>query len=123
MYKLLIFIFALFFLSNQAYCQNAYINDFNTALRLAKETEQDLVVIFSAEWCGYCKKLKKDFPDINGFDDKIVCLLDTDEEKRLSRKFNVKSLPTSIMIHNGQETSRKSGYNKQSYEEWLQSSR
>lgn len=99
---------------------NAYVTDLNVALRLSKETKQNIVLIFSADWCGHCKNLKNDLPTIKEFDDKIICILDSDKEKQLAREFKAKSLPTSIMLNfNGEEISRISGYNKASYSKWL----
>ena len=104
----------------QQYFENAYVTDLDLALRLSKDTKQNVVLIFSANWCGFCKVLKSDLPTINGFDNKIICILDSDKQKKLARQFKAKSLPTSIMLNpNGQEISRISGYDKTSYEKWL----
>lgn len=104
----------------QTQSENFYVTDLDVALKLSKDTSQNLVVIFSASWCGFCKNLKNDLPDLNGLDNKIVCVLDTDTEKRLSRQFKVKSLPTSVILNsNGEEISRISGYNKETYSKWL----
>lgn len=101
---------------------NAYVTDLDLALKLSKETKQNIVLIFSTNWCNYCKILKKDLPDIKEFDNKIICILDSDVEKKLSRKFKAKSLPTSIMLDSdGNEISRISGYDKASYAKWLES--
>lgn len=129
---LCLMLFSLCGFNNSIYCQNpatetksqdnAYVTDLDLALRLSKDTKQNVVLIFSADWCGFCKVLKGDLPTIDGFDDKIICILDSHKEKKLTRQFKAKSLPTSIMLNpNGQEVSRISGYNKVSYEKWLKS--
>lgn len=101
---------------------NAYVTDLSVALRLSKETKQNIVLVFSASWCGHCKNLKNDLPTIEGFDNKIICILDSDNEKKTARQFKVKSLPTSIMLNsNGEEISRTVGYDKESYQKWLKS--
>lgn len=98
----------------------SYVTDLDLALSLSKETKQNVVLIFSASWCVHCNNLKNDLANIEGFDNKIICILDSDKEKQLSRQFKVKSLPTSILLNsNGQEVSRLSGYNKTSYQKWL----
>lgn len=98
----------------------SYVTDLDLALSLSKETKQNVVLIFSASWCVHCNNLKNDLNNIDGFDNKIICILDSDKEKKLSRQFKVKSLPTSILLNsNGQEVSRLSGYNKTSYQKWL----
>lgn len=99
---------------------NGYVTDLNLALRLSKETKQNTVLIFSANWCGHCKNLKQDLHSIKEFDNKLICILDSDKEKRLSRQFKARSLPTSIMLNsNGEEISRMTGYEKESYIKWL----
>lgn len=105
---------------NQNHFNNGYVTDLNIALKLAKETKQNIVLIFSANWCGHCKNLKNDLPNLEGFDNKIICILDSDKEKRLTRQFRAKSLPTSVILNsNGEEVSRLSGYDKNSYTKWL----
>lgn len=99
---------------------NTYLTDFDVAIKLSKETKQKLVLIFSAEWCGYCDALKKDFSNIQEFDTKIVCIVDTDKEKKITRQFKVKNLPTSIILNTDtEEISRIVGYDKKSYVKWL----
>lgn len=98
----------------------SYVTDLDLALSLSKETKQNVVLIFSASWCVHCNNLKNDLANIEGFDNKIICILDSDKEKKLSRQFKAKSLPTSILLNSsGQEISRLSGYNKASYQKWL----
>lgn len=103
--------------------KNNFVTDYNLALSLAKDTKQEIVVIFSASWCGHCTHLKKDLPLVEGFDNKIICIIDSDKNKKLSREYQVRSLPTSIILDNqGKEISRMKGYDKESYEVWLKSS-
>lgn len=101
---------------------NAFVTDLDLALKLSKETNQELVIIFSASWCGYCKTLKNDLATIKHFDNKIICIIDIDSNKKIARQFKVKNLPTSVMLNpEGQEITRNVGYEKPSYEEWLKS--
>ena len=99
---------------------NAYVTDLNVALRLSKETKQKVVVVFSADWCGYCNSLKKDLINLKGFENKILCIIDVDDAKKLARQYKAKTLPTSVILdENGNETDRISGYEKSSYQKWL----
>lgn len=99
---------------------NAYVTDLNAALRLSKETKQKVVVVFSADWCGYCNSLKKDLINLKGFENKILCIIDVDDAKKLARQYKAKTLPTSVILdENGNETDRISGYEKSSYQKWL----
>jgi len=77
------------------------------------------LIIFSAEWCKYCQYLKKDLPsfDLSKYE---VDIVDVDKEDKLSKKYKIKSLPTSIIIdHNNLEKSRIKGYEKNKYLNWL----
>lgn len=104
----------------QTESNHAYVTDLDLALRLSKDTKQNVVLIFSASWCGFCKTLKKDLPTIKEFDNKIICILDTDEEPKLAKKFKIKSLPTSIILNSdGEELTRMMGYEKVPYSNWL----
>ena len=101
---------------------NAYVTDLDIAIKLSKETKQNIVIVFSAEWCGYCSSLKKDLIDLAGLENKILCIIDTDSDKKLTRQYKIKNLPTSVLINsNEEELSRRSGYEKKTYEKWLQS--
>jgi thioredoxin-like negative regulator of GroEL len=119
---LLVFLFAVIASSNCYSQNNAYVTDLDLALQLSKETKQNIVIIFSADWCGACKNLKNDLPTIAGFDNKLICILDVDEERKLARQFKIKNLPTSIILDSdGDEQSRLIGYEKDKYQEWLKS--
>jgi thioredoxin 1 len=79
---------------------------------------QNIILIFSADWCKYCNKLKGDIGnlDFGGYDHHII---DVDLNPDLKKQYSVKSLPTSILIKNNKEVSRKSGYDKKEYQKWL----
>lgn len=97
-----------------------YVTDLNLALNLSKETKQEVLLIFSASWCQYCQNLKNDLSELNNLDNKIICIVDTDDEKKLSKKFKVKTLPSSFILNNNGETiSYRIGYDFNSYNEWL----
>lgn len=94
--------------------------DYDGAVALSKESNKPLLLIFGADWCGYCTKLKKDILVDNSTQLYITCVIDTDLDKSLSKKFKVRSLPTSIIVEDEVEKRRKTGYkNKQDYLDWL----
>jgi thiol-disulfide isomerase/thioredoxin len=66
------------------------------------------VFYFTAEWCGPCKKTRTVVEDMKkeGFDFQMV---DADYEQLLVKKFEVKSVPTFILIENGKELNRITG--------------
>jgi thiol-disulfide isomerase/thioredoxin len=66
------------------------------------------VFYFTAEWCGPCKKTRPVVEDMKkeSFDFQMV---DADYEQLLVKKFEVKSVPTFILIENGKELNRITG--------------
>lgn len=77
-----------------------------------------ILVDFFATWCGPCKMLgpvlEKTESDIK------VIKVDTDEFEDLSREYGVMSIPTLVLIENGQEIKRNIGFiDKNSLENFL----
>lgn len=106
--------------TNQTQLSDAYLTDLSMALKLSKETGQKVIIIFSANWCGFCKTLKNDLKDIHELDNKIVCILDIEIEKKIARQFKIRTLPTSIILNSdGEEITRIVGYEKIPYTKWL----
>jgi len=70
------------------------------------------VFYFTAEWCASCKKTQPviEHMEKEGFDFQKI---DADYEKILVQRFNVKSVPTFILIENGKELNRMSGSKNQ----------
>ena len=66
------------------------------------------VLKFSASWCGPCQALSM---TLKGIDDIPVPIkeIDIDEELDLAAKFNIRSVPTMVMLENGSEVKRVSG--------------
>ena len=82
---------------------------------------KNVLIVFGTDWCGHCVKLKKELNSLN-LDDYVVCVVDAEERKDIRKKYSVSSYPTSIIINNEKEVSRKSGYDK-AYKSWLESNR
>jgi thiol-disulfide isomerase/thioredoxin len=66
------------------------------------------VFYFTAEWCGPCKKTRPVVENMKkeGFEFQII---DADYEQLLVKRFEVKSVPTFILIDNGKEINRITG--------------
>jgi len=67
-------------------------------------------VKFGAEWCGPCKmlepklnKLGEEYPDVN------FVSINVDDDPALAKKFQIRSLPTVILLNNGDEVTRVIG--------------
>ena len=62
---------------------------------------------FSASWCGPCKMLSK---VIEGVELNLpVIEIDIDEQFELSNMYQIRNVPTLVLLDNGEEVKRKSG--------------
>jgi thiol-disulfide isomerase/thioredoxin len=100
--------------------ENIFYDEYDKAKKISIDYNKKLVLVFGADWCPYCKDLKKDINKIQEFKKYIVCFINTDNNKSLVQEYKIKSLPTSIIISNNTEEARKSGYKYNDYCEWLQ---
>lgn len=65
---------------------------------------------FFATWCGPCQMLGPIVEEIaDERSDVKVCKVDVDEAKELARKFRVMSVPTLMVVKNGEVVHRSSG--------------
>jgi len=68
------------------------------------------IYYFTAEWCGPGKRTRPIVEELNreqkeaGFQ-----IIDVDSEIELVKKFNIRSIPTFILFHNGVEKKRVTG--------------
>lgn len=66
------------------------------------------VFYFTTDWCGSCKKVQPIVEDMKkeGFQFQMI---DADYEQLLVKNFNVKSVPTFILMENDKELNRITG--------------
>jgi len=96
-----------------------FVNDYEKA---TSTKDKNVLVIIGTEWCGGCVRLKEALKSAN-LDDYVVCVVDAEERKDISKKHSVSAYPTSVILFNKEEMSRKKGYEKSSYDKWLEKNR
>lgn len=118
MKKILLSLFLCFFFTQIIFAKDpVFVNSYEQAI----ESEKNVLLVFSTDWCGYCSKLKKDFNKLD-FSDYVVCVIDAEKDVVISKKYKINSYPTSVILNNKKEVSRKTGYSKD-YNFWLEKNR
>ncbi len=75
-----------------------------------EETKNGVKLIeFHTSWCGYCKKQQ---PELEQMDKVWIGQVDADKAPAVATNFNVNSFPTFLVMKNGKEMERFSGYRK-----------
>ena len=91
------------------------------AIALSESSEKDILVIFSADWCKFCKILENDIvknPKI--VENLIICTINVDYNSDLVKTYNVGNIPDYFILHNKIEIKRRVGYkNKQDLIKWI----
>ena len=68
------------------------------------------VYYFTADWCSPCKKVRPVVEELNRDQAEVKFqIIDVDSEGDLVRKFEIKSIPTFILIEDGIEIKRSTG--------------
>ena len=74
------------------------------------KNEKPVLLDFYADWCGPCKMVAPIIHEIADENDSIVVgKINVDDEPDLAMKFGVMSIPTLIVMKNGEEVNRAMG--------------
>lgn len=74
-----------------------------------------------AEWCGPCKMMAPHFSELaKHYPNVIFAKIDTENNPRLSQAFNIRSIPTLVLMNKTTEVARVSGaMRSQQLQQWL----
>ncbi|MBP0959456.1 MAG: thioredoxin [Oscillospiraceae bacterium] len=76
------------------------------------ESDKTVLIDFWATWCGPCKMIAPAIEEIaEEFSDEVkVCKVNIDDEPSLATKFGITSIPTLLVIKNGEVVKTSVGY-------------
>jgi len=73
-------------------------------------SEKTVLIDFYADWCGPCKMLSPVVEQFASENEEIkVVKINVDDEQDLAIEYGVMSIPTLVVIKNGQEVNRSVG--------------
>ena len=73
-------------------------------------SELPILIDLWADWCGPCKMMAPQFAEAaKAYPQVVFAKIDTEANSRLSAAFNVRSIPTLVLLHGKREIARVSG--------------
>lgn len=85
----------------------------------AIKQKDKVILVFGTDWCKFCVLLKSNIDKLK-LNNYKICFIDADANKELKTKYNIKSMPTSIILLNKQIISKKIGFEINDYNKWLE---
>ena len=78
---------------------------------LVNQNEKPVLIDFWAPWCGPCQMVGPIIEEIAAErDDIIVGKINVDDEMDLARQFRIMSIPTIVVMKNGEKAATSIGY-------------
>ncbi len=79
--------------------------------QIVKESPKPVLIDFWATWCGPCKMIAPIVEEIAvQREDIIVGKIDVDQEMELAMQYRITSIPTLILVKNGEVAATMVGY-------------
>ncbi|XP_076922476.1 thioredoxin H2-like [Bidens hawaiensis] len=89
------------------------LDKWNTQYQNSKTSNKLMVIDFSAAWCGPCKFIEPAVHDLAvEFSDVDFIKIDIDELPDVANDFDVKAMPTFVLVKRGKERDRMVGVKK-----------
>ena len=81
-------------------------DNFDSAIK----SEKPVLLDFYADWCGPCRLVLPIVEEIaNEREDLVVAKVNVDDEPELAERYGVFSIPTLVVIKNGEVVNKSSG--------------
>ena len=100
---------------------------YTEALKIAEQTNKKIVLMFSADWCGWCKKFKTevltDASVQEALKNYVFFIVNADENRSIVSKFGVIGLPNFFVIdYNENRLKQKAGFmSSEEFISWVNS--
>lgn len=89
-------------------------SDYKEVLKLAEESNKEIILVFTGDNCSWCKKQKEVLSNkevSNKLGEYVLCYVNVSKNKNLAKKHNVSSIPKSVIIDKNEKVLKESsGY-------------
>ena len=108
------FFLSIFLLTTITFLKASVIKLTDTTYENQIENKNKSIIIFSATWCGVCRKMKPIYHEVSNslVGDVLFGEIDTDKNRKSTKYFNIEYLPTVILFEHGKEIKRANFLNK-----------
>lgn len=113
--KVILPVFLMCHLNHMTYAEEhppVYVTNILDAIALSDDINHDILLIFSASWCGACQDMKTDIAnDKSGvLNNHIICYIEYEESPAIIKEYKVRKIPDYLIIRKRKEIKRRVGY-------------